>query len=189
MTVEAVPTTQLSQVIAQATAPSFLFGAASGFVAVLIGWIRIINTIAEGDAVRRRLDLKRVRWDGKEALTPGKHTLEFDFTYDGLGAGTLAFNNLSGIGRSATGVLKVDGKEVARQTMERTIPLILQWDENFDVGADTLTGVDDRDYQPPFAFNGTIDRLTIKIDRPQLTAEDIKKLQAAAPGVSNKSSE
>jgi arylsulfatase len=39
--------------------------------------------------------------------------------------GTLAFNNLSRIGRAGSGVLKVDGKEVARQTMERTIPLIL----------------------------------------------------------------
>ena len=76
--------------------------------------------------------------------------LEFDFKYDGLGFGTLAFNNLSGIGRSGTGVLKVDGKEVARQTMERTLPLILQWDENFDVGADTGTPVDDQDYQVPF---------------------------------------
>jgi hypothetical protein len=28
---------------------------------------------------------------------------------------------MSGIGRGGTGVLKVDGKEVARQTMERTI--------------------------------------------------------------------
>ncbi len=59
------------------------------------------------------VDLKRVRWEGPEAVTPGKHTLEFDFKYDGLGAGTLAFNNMSGIGRSGTGVLKVDGKEVA----------------------------------------------------------------------------
>ncbi len=135
------------------------------------------------------LDLERIRWEGKEALSPGKHTLEFDFTYDGLGIGTLAFNNMSGLGRGGEGVLKVDGKEVARQTMERSIPLILQWDENFDVGADTLTGVDDRDYQPPFAFNGTIDKLTIKIDRPKLSPEDIKKLQAAVPGASNKTSE
>ena len=37
--------------------------------------------------------------------------------------GTLAFNNLSGIGRGGVGVLKVDGEEVARQTMERTLPL------------------------------------------------------------------
>ena len=59
------------------------------------------------------VDLKRVRWEGPDALAPGKHTLEFDFKYDGLGAGTLAFNNMSGIGRGGTGVLKVDGKEVA----------------------------------------------------------------------------
>lgn len=58
--------------------------------------------------------------------------LEFDFKYDGMGLATLAFNNLSGIGRSGTGVLKVEGKEVATQKMERTLPLILQWDENFD---------------------------------------------------------
>ncbi len=71
------------------------------------------------------VDLKRVKWEGPEALAPGKHTLEFDFKYDGLGMGTLAFNNMSGIGRSGTGVLKVDGKVVAEQKMERTIPLIL----------------------------------------------------------------
>ena len=46
------------------------------------------------------LDLKRVRWEGTEALAPGKHTLEFDFKYDGLGFATLAFNNISGIGRA-----------------------------------------------------------------------------------------
>ena len=49
-----------------------------------------------------------------------------------------------GIGRGGTGVLKVDGKEVADQKMEQTIPFILQWDENLDVGSDTRHGVDDR---------------------------------------------
>ena len=95
------------------------------------------------------VDLKRVRWEGPEALAPGKHTLEFDFKYDGLGIGTLAFNNMSGIGRGGTGVLKVDGKEVATQKMEHTLPLILQWDETFDIGSDTGTPVDDKDYQVP----------------------------------------
>ncbi len=59
------------------------------------------------------VDLKRLRWEGTTALSPGKHVLEFDFTYDGLGMGTLAFNNLSGIGQRGTGVLKVDGQTVA----------------------------------------------------------------------------
>ena len=87
------------------------------------------------------VDLKRVRWEGPEALTPGKHTLEFDFKYDGLGLWARSpSTTLSGIGRGGTGVLKVDGKVVAEQKMEHTIPLILQWDENLDIGSDTLTG-------------------------------------------------
>ena len=60
--------------------------------------------------------------------------MEFDFKYDGLGTATLAFNNLSGIGRGGTGTLKVDGKEVATQKMERTLPLIMQWDETSTLG-------------------------------------------------------
>jgi len=132
-------------------------------------------------------DLERTRWEGPEALTPGKHTLEFDFKYDGLGAGTLAFNNVSGIGRGGTGVLKVDGKEVATKAIEQTVPLIMQWDENFDIGADTGTSVDDQDYQAPFEFTGTLDKLTLVINRPQLSPEDIEKLSQAQRN--NKSSE
>ncbi len=125
------------------------------------------------------LDLKRVRWEGTEALAPGKHTIEYDFKYDGLGFATLAFNDMSGIGRPGTGTLKVDGKVVSTQTMERTIPLTLPWDETFDVGADTGTPVDDQDYQVPFKFTGKLDKLTIAVDPPKLTPEDEKKLTDA----------
>ena len=124
-------------------------------------------------------NMKRVRWEGPAALSPGKHVLEFDFKYDGLGVGTLAFNNMSGVGRGGTGVLKVDGQEVSAQKMERTIPLLLQWDENFDIGADTGTPVDDNDYQVPFRFTGRLEKLTLTIDRPQLSDEDKKKLMEA----------
>jgi arylsulfatase len=122
---------------------------------------------------------KHVRWEAPDALTPGKHTVEFDFKYDGMGAGTLAFNSVSGIGQGGTGTLKVDGKEVVTEKMEHTIPIILQFDESFDIGSDTLTGVDDADYQPPFPLTAKFDKLTLKIDRPQLSPEDIKKLEAA----------
>jgi len=131
--------------------------------------------------------LKWVKWEGPEVLAAGRHTLEFDFKYDGLGMGTLAFNNMSGIGRGGTGVLKVDGKEVARQTMTNTIPFILAWDENLDVGSDTGTPVDDRDYQVPFKFTGKINKITLTIDRPKLTPEDEKKLMQAQRN--NKTSE
>jgi arylsulfatase len=125
------------------------------------------------------IDLKCVKWEGPDALTTGRHTLEFDFKYDGLGAGTLAFNNLSGLGRSGTGTLKVDGKEVQSVKMERTLPMILQWDESFDIGSDALTGVNDADYQPPFPLTAKLNKLTIKVDRPKLSPEDIKKLENA----------
>jgi arylsulfatase len=128
------------------------------------------------------LGLKRVRWEGPDALAAGKHTLEFDFKYDGLGFGTLAYNNVSGIGRGGTGVLKVDGKVVATQKMEHTIPIIMQFDETFDVGADTGTPVDDNDYQVPFKLTAKLNKLTIKVEPPKLTPEDIKKLEAARHG-------
>ena len=44
---------------------------------------------------------------GREALAPGKRVLEFDFKYDSLGMGTLAFNSVSGMG-GGTRVLEVD---------------------------------------------------------------------------------
>ena len=93
--------------------------------------------------------------------------------------GTLEFNNFSGVGRPGTGTLKVDGKEVAAKKMERTLPMILQWDESFDIGSDTLTGVNDEDYRPPFPLTAKLNKLTVKVDRPQLSPEDIKRLQAA----------
>jgi len=125
------------------------------------------------------VDLERIKWEGPDALSPGHHTVEFDFKYDGLGVGTLAFNNLSGLGRGGTGTLKVDGKAVDTKEMKRTLPMILQWDESFDIGSDTLTGVNDADYKPPFPLTAKLNKLTIKVDRPKLSPADIKKLEAA----------
>ena len=122
------------------------------------------------------VDLERIKWEGADALSPGRHTVEFDFKYEGIGVGTLQYNNFSGLGQPGTGTLKVDGKEVATKRMPKTLPMILQWDESFDVGSDTLTGVNDADYKPPFALTAKLNKLTIKVDRPQLSPADIKKL-------------
>ncbi len=123
------------------------------------------------------IDLKRIKWESTEALSPGNHIVEFDFKYDGLGVGTLLYNNMSGLGRPGTGTLRVDGKPVMSADMPHTLPMILQWDESFDIGSDTLTGVNDADYQPPFTLTAKLNKLTIKIDRPKLSPEDIKKME------------
>jgi arylsulfatase len=112
------------------------------------------------------LGLERIRWEGADALAAGKHTLVFDFKYDG-----------PGLGKGGAGVLTVDGKAVARKAMKRTIPFILQWDETFDVGLDTGTPVDDGDYQVPFRFTGALTRLTIKLVPAALSAEEGRLLK------------
>ena len=113
------------------------------------------------------LALERFRWQGSQALTPGKHTIVFDFKYDG-----------PGMAKGGTGVLSVDGKEVAKKTIPHTVPGRFTIDETFDVGVDTRTGVDDKDYQPPFRFTGKLDKLTIKLE-PMKAAEE-KLLQQRA---------
>jgi hypothetical protein len=103
----------------------------------------------------------------------------YDFKYDGLGEATLAYNNNSGVGRGGTGTLKVDGKVASTQTLERTLPLVKPLDQSFNIGSAGPDPVDDRDYKVPFKFTGTINKVTIALDPPKLTPDDMKKLEAA----------
>ena len=119
------------------------------------------------------LDLERFRWEGGiggiagkdlfgRALKPGQHTIVFDFKYDGPGPG-----------KGGTGVLSVDGKELATKTIKHTIPLLMSIDETFDVGLDTRTGVDNT-YELPFKFTGKIDKLTFELGPSQLSEVEEK---------------
>jgi arylsulfatase len=100
------------------------------------------------------LDLKRTMWEGPE-LEAGKHTIVFDFKPEE-----------PGLGKAGTGVLYVDGKEVARNSIEHGTPVTFPEDETFDVGQDTRTGVAllEYRYDTPFKFTGTIDKLTFKLE-------------------------
>jgi len=124
------------------------------------------------------LNLKRYRFEGGvgaedwlgRSLKAGKHTIVFDFKYDGPGPG-----------KGGTGVLTVDGRVLSKQKMEHTIPFLMSLDESLDIGMDTRTPVDDS-YKLPFRFTGTIDKLTYKIGREQLAVEDRKVMQKALAG-------
>ena len=99
------------------------------------------------------LDLARPKVEGAAALTPGKHTVEFSFKFDG-----------PGLGKGGTGTMTVDGTVVGSGTFPHTIPFALEASETFDVGSDTGTGVNDADYQTPFGFTGKLNSLTIKLE-------------------------
>jgi arylsulfatase len=119
------------------------------------------------------LDLERIRWEGGvggilgedwfgRALKPGKHTLVFDFKYDGPGPG-----------KGGTGVLSVDGKELSTKKLEHSIPLMMTIDETLDIGSDTRSGVDES-YTLPFTFTGTINKLTYKLGPSQISPAEAK---------------
>ena len=112
------------------------------------------------------LAVEKSRWEGQETLAPGKHTLKFDFKYDG-----------PGMAKGGAGVLSVDGKDVASKSIAHTTPVLLTIDETFDIGSDTRTPVDDADYQVPFPFTGTISKVDFKLGPPQMLPEDSKAAQ------------
>ncbi len=116
------------------------------------------------------LALERFRWEGASTLPPGHHAITFDFTYAGPGPG-----------KGGTGVLAIDGKEVARREIPHTVPFLMTIDETLDVGSDTRTAVDDRDYKVPFAFDGKIQKVAIKLGPSQLAPPKASAQGSAAP--------
>jgi len=87
--------------------------------------------------------------------------------------------------KGGTGVLKVDGKEIATKTLKHTIPAILTVDETLDIGSDTRTPVDDADYKVPFPFIGTIEKVGFTLGPSQLLPEDHKAVQGMKENTNN----
>jgi arylsulfatase A-like enzyme len=76
------------------------------------------------------LGLERSTVAASEPLPPGKHTIRFEFAYDG-----------GGPGKGGTGTLYVDDRKVGQGRIERTQPGIFSADETADVGIDLGTPV------------------------------------------------
>jgi arylsulfatase len=89
--------------------------------------------------------------EAKDALAAGKHTIAFEFNYDG-----------GGVGRGGIGKLIVDGNQVAEGRIEVTMPYRFSGDETFDVGEDTGTPVSE-DYDVPFKFTGKIEKVVVNL--------------------------
>jgi arylsulfatase len=116
------------------------------------------------------LTLAQYRWEGQDALAPGKHEIVFDYTYDG-----------PGIAKGGSGELKVDGNVVATGKQANSISFLQVADETFDVGDDLRTELNAKDYRLPFPFAGKIERLSIHLGPMQLeSADQIKASDAKA---------
>jgi hypothetical protein len=81
-----------------------------------------------------------------------KNVITVDFNDDG-----------GGLGKGANMILSVDGKQVAKGRIERTVYLRFSLDETWDVGEDTGTPVEFNVYDVPFKFNGQLNKLTVDL--------------------------
>ncbi|WP_373507747.1 arylsulfatase [Thiocapsa sp.] len=95
--------------------------------------------------------IERYGFGTADKLTPGRHRVEVDTTIAKPGA-------------PAQIVLSVDGQEVARTTVARTVPAAFTASESFDVGLDLGSPVS-LDYfdRRPFAFDGTINSVRVSL--------------------------
>lgn len=110
---------------------------------------------------------ERYKIAGKDKLAPGKHTIHFEFKYDG-----------GGVGKGGTGAIFVDGKEVAKGRIEKTILGRFSAGETFDTGEDTGSPVSDL-YKAPFRFAGTIKKVEIDLAPEKLGVSDLEQVKRA----------
>jgi arylsulfatase len=84
-----------------------------------------------------------------QRLKPGKHTIQYNFAYDG-----------NGRGKGGLGTITVDGVKVAEGRIEKTQPGIFSVDDLADIGMDEGTTV--ANYGPSSVFNGRILKVHIE---------------------------
>ncbi len=96
--------------------------------------------------------LERTNIAGATALTPGKHTIVYEFIPDEVKPGT-----------GGKSILSVDGKKVAEGHIPKTQPFAFSADEGADVGVDGETNVSPDYKQGDNAFSGKIVRVTVEL--------------------------
>jgi arylsulfatase A-like enzyme len=93
------------------------------------------------------LGLEKFDVVSSQALTPGKHTIVYEFKSDG------------GLGKGGVGTITIDGNKVGEGRIGRTQPGIFSVDDLADVGTDDGTPV--TDYGKSRKFTGTLNKVTI----------------------------
>jgi arylsulfatase len=109
-------------------------------------------------------EMERTSIESSVPLPKEKSTVSFEFRYDGGGGG-----------KGGEAVLFVDGKEVGKKRIERTVPARFGID-TFGVGCDTGSPVC-KDYKTPFAFTGVIEKVDILLGDPGLSEEEERVMQ------------
>ncbi len=105
-------------------------------------------------AARSEVRADQFRVASRKRLTAGPARIDYEFSYDGGGAG-----------RGGTLRILLDGHEVAQGRIDRTVNLPAGFAETLDIGRDTGAPVSP-DYVREGAFSGRIERIDIRLDPP-----------------------
>ncbi len=97
------------------------------------------------------LALERPTFAAKDPLPKGKTTLVVDFKYDG-----------GGLGKGGTITMLANGNKIAEGRLGKTVPIQFSIGEGLDIGMDVGSAVDFT-YKQPFAFTGTIEKVTVEL--------------------------
>jgi arylsulfatase len=102
------------------------------------------------------------------ALSPGRHTILYEFVYDGGKPGS-----------GGTSRLSVDGKPAGQVRVPHTMPFMYSGDEGVDVGIDNETPVSNEYKQGDNKFTGKIAKVTIDVTPATSSAKGQKKAAEA----------
>jgi len=128
----------------QASGVLYALGGASGGVTLYMDKGQLVYEY-------NMLIIERTTAKSGAKITRGKHTIDVDETIARPGA-------------PANVILKVDGQEVARTTVKRTVPGAFTASETLDVGVDLGSPVS-LDYfdRAPFKFDGKIEKVAVEL--------------------------
>jgi arylsulfatase len=108
------------------------------------------------------LGLQQYTVASPQGLKPGKHTIVYDFQYDG-----------GGLGKGGNGIITVDGSKEAGGRIDKTQPGLFSVDDLADVGTDDGTWV--TNYGASARFNGHLQKVTIQVHPANLSESDKAK--------------
>ena len=83
------------------------------------------------------------------------------------------------VGRLGERLRRIDAKEAGERKWRKTIPIAVALGGTRRTSARTLIEIIDADYQLPFTFDGSIEKITLDINHSKLSEADIKQLEAA----------
>jgi arylsulfatase len=134
-------------------------GGANGVIIANAGRFGGWSLYMKGGRVHQVYNYGGLEWttvSSPKALAAGRHTIRYEFAYDGGAPGS-----------GGTSRVLVDGQQVGQARVPRTMPFIFSGDEGIDIGTDNETPVTEAYAEGNNRFTGRIVHVTVEAQPPR----------------------